>query len=477
MACSKLRKANCINSVDCNWVVGKGCKPKSGHKKSKCYKKRKANCIESSNCNWIVGKGCKPKTPPNLIHEEIKHTYSQRLLEIHNELRFEFEDWISLEPGTEPAFKELLGRIEHIEKILYFKKISFTRIDTLPDFVSGPMNLTVHYSDRYNKLIYIFGEHHIVEKNPCNEIKKGLDDSEVLPMYLFLERLMYEQRNRRTIDIFVETGKLIKDIRVSSERYNLLPGVELTNVRLYFADFFKFEKHKSKKRTRFHYTDLRDLQIQTLLIRGNITRAEKLVLDLDNTIEIIKFYSHLLLRTDMEYYEPEILRQKVIERFSRFLNQPVYFWKNELKKFETLYGLTKELEKVEFENVKEILNDILDKNIDKQAIYVRNYVDDMVRKLKRRIDVSKIADQFEIDFLLLQMDIYTLSRIFKKVKNDIPFDNVIIYAGDFHCIYYRKILQALDFKKIGSYYNKDENRCVDIRKFKPFFELGNINLK
>lgn len=61
MSCA-LRKAECLESKTCTWVVGKGCKknaPKTniaGGKK--CYKLRKAECLESKTCTWVVGKGC-----------------------------------------------------------------------------------------------------------------------------------------------------------------------------------------------------------------------------------------------------------------------------------------------------------------------------------------------------------------------------------------------------------------------------------
>ncbi len=63
--CYTKRKQQCLDSPNCNWIVGKGCKenamspvrkPRSG---PKCYTKRKQQCLDSPDCNWIVGKGCK----------------------------------------------------------------------------------------------------------------------------------------------------------------------------------------------------------------------------------------------------------------------------------------------------------------------------------------------------------------------------------------------------------------------------------
>ena len=80
------------------------------------------------------------------------------------------------------------------------------------------------------------------------------------------------------------------------------------------------------------------------------------------------------------------------------------------------------------------------------------------------------------------VDMYTLARIFKKFnveKSNQPISphNIIIYAGDFHCINYRKFLESIGSKEIAhagprniNTKNKGMQNCVDLSGFPmPFF--------
>ena len=74
------------------------------------------------------------------------------------------------------------------------------------------------------------------------------------------------------------------------------------------------------------------------------------------------------------------------------------------------------------------------------------------------------------------MDIYCISRIFRTFKhnpkglNGEP-KNIIIYVGDYHAQYYRKILDALGFetlfsaKHIKGEIKSDPLRCIDMSGF------------
>jgi hypothetical protein len=77
--------------------------------------------------------------------------------------------------------------------------------DDLPDFVSGPTTLTEHYSSKYNKHIYVFGETHGMS-NLCEELTQDTD--QVLPIHKFIELLVKTQPSGNVIDIFLEAHKI-----------------------------------------------------------------------------------------------------------------------------------------------------------------------------------------------------------------------------------------------------------------------------
>jgi hypothetical protein len=64
--CSGKKKQICIDTPDCNWVTGKGCKssisnsPKPRKTSTGCTGIKKDICLTKDNCTWVVGKGCKP---------------------------------------------------------------------------------------------------------------------------------------------------------------------------------------------------------------------------------------------------------------------------------------------------------------------------------------------------------------------------------------------------------------------------------
>ena len=105
-----------------------------------------------------------------------------------------------------------------------------------------------------------------------------------------------------------------------------------------------------------------------------------------------------------------------------------------------------------------------------------------------------------MDMRCVEFDFYAFLRMFKKFENTglkhgpPRADNIIVYAGDFHALHYRCMLDSLGFKEItssGNYTHQDfgnffihelypdsiqsayctgSGSCLDISNFKqPFF--------
>ena len=66
------------------------------------------------------------------------------------------------------------------------------------------------------------------------------------------------------------------------------------------------------------------------------------------------------------------------------------------------------------------------------------------------------------------MDVYGLGRMFRNFKNDKKISNIIVYTGEYHSEFYRKVLKNLGFDEIKA--KKKYNRCLDVKELKqPFF--------
>ena len=91
---------------------------------------------------------------------------------------------------------------------------------------------------------------------------------------------------------------------------------------------------------------------------------------------------------------------------------------------------------------------------------------------------------------MFTMDFYTMLRLFKTYdRSTLPFTgavqgdqpekshNIIIYAGEYHCIHYRNILRKLKFKKIESTGSGIESvkTCISTEKItNPFFQKNKL---
>jgi hypothetical protein len=407
----------------------------------------------------------------------------ETVLRLHYLLGGQIDDAFSLNWYGDSEFLTLLSDIGKIENFLTSRGIPFTAIDTLPDFVSGPISLSAHYSQFYDKTIYVFGEHHFIEVDPCDTLTS--DSTRAIPMFQFIERLIHKQyASGKTIDIFVETPKLIKSHSIIGANRSLIEGDELRNIEKYFADYFKLDKinlyylkDSIKPMARFHYIDLRWIpEVYLTLTNDNFLESEQIVFELNNQVEKLKFYTYSLFSLDVE--RSKLIHQYILEKFSLYLEYSDEFWIKEIIDFEDIYGLTKEVKKVKDPNIKNFLKKYLDNWRQKQVRNLKKYLSDMIIQLENFLqdieeNVSELAEEFDESFLMLQTDIYTMARIFKRVSGGAPeFDNVIIYTGDAHSTFYRNVLDNFEFEVKDSFQSPDEVRCVDIREFKPFFEFN-----
>ena len=131
--------------------------------------------------------------------------------ELMKQLILTYDTKILDNPDLEHLLKNALyiesenGSIERERPVLFdLIKNHKNKQDQTPDFIAGPHTLTCHWSKKYNKMIYIFGETHL-EETDCDKLKKGGAGT----VKLFEDFLFdFLQHTDKFIDFFCEIGPM-----------------------------------------------------------------------------------------------------------------------------------------------------------------------------------------------------------------------------------------------------------------------------
>lgn len=408
--------------------------------------------------------------------------------------------------------------------------------DLQPDFIGGPSNLSCHWNEKYNKMIYIFGEKHSTEtdcdifkgaETSLSGLKMNIEDV-ILKLYsttpsffeFYFETRPYARKQKKYSDDY-----FINQIRQTVDR-----GTSLREIHKKFLKCIPFDGRNDPicKLARTHYFDVRTIEYNKVILSQYETYMPHITYILDIYHESFDYFDHKTKMKD-EY-------SKKLESASSDDKKQLTAEYNALDK-EYTDKIFLELDKstgeyyinlINTENSVEIANFFKDQVY--KNIYVinelaklestspviartlRKYINDKITKkvnyeidsLKRyaRIILDKTTDNNSYllhyfllfrDFVNLTVfaaDIYVLARIFKSHditrsayegarKQDQPQNshNIIIYAGNTHSIIYRDFLSYIGFDEIFFIGNKGyNNTCIDMRQHKePFFSQEVIN--
>jgi hypothetical protein len=358
---------------------------------------------------------------------------------------------------------------------LYFKPQPQLKCNVLTDIVS----LSYHTSHVYKKKIYIFGESHNLKEN-CSIKKKNSCN-----VYDFIKHMF---NIPKMMDMFLETPTIIKG---GKYRKTLIESSPLMKFSNRFENCLDLIKKCKNSNVRFHNTDVRKGKSKNLpfFMKLEINIVDTLFYafryhDLKIYKMALKEINELLSDSDRNEY---IKNSKSYDLFIPYLL-------NVYNKFKIL----RQLEKIPYKHVKNILTNYLyskiskidlkyfqlDKIISIISKFPKDHIpfelfDDLVYLLKYvRENLIELTANF--------MDFYLMSRLFRRFKqinfqNSKEPENIIIYVGDIHADNYRAILKKLDFqqefitKAKGIFverYDKDWETCIDISKLKyPLFEM------
>lgn len=327
-------------------------------------------------------------------------------------------------------------------------------------YLSGPVSL--YYLKKNDQKIFLFGDEHFSLDYACTDKKEKID------FIKFLNTIFLTSDKK--IDFLVEASYNYIEMKDSKKKKINLPHHSyLTKVIDYYVKkgcFLSDKINCSKEfpNVRFHSVDYRfsylcnsvrkigEIEIYLIVLNFYIQMSVKesfIIKDLDKIIPKIKYistYEKLEEQINISFNCKKIKKQ--LDNCDPSIREKILKYKknemmNNKKKYQNFYDYNMEqLHKFYSQINKSFSYSIL-------SMYVSNLVSII-------ISVNCIV-----------MDIYCLSRLFRKYKNnngDTMMKNVIIYAGAQHIENYLLFLREYMGFDLELGTHATEKRCLDISK-------------
>jgi hypothetical protein len=362
------------------------------------------------------------------------------------------------------------------------------------DRITGPFSLSLQYSKKYNKNIYIFGEQHDL-KNPCpikrciegDMIKKEtgecVDPSMENINFLNPDKAMkmsdYILNLAKTTDVFIDfyiefplypSQENFDNIKIKKNKEKS----ELRTIASELENCLDFNKKFSEycELTRFHNIDVRrETNLNSFLFNfclEGLTQPEKLLIYIAENPNIFQNMFENLSSNASNYIINHIFSWKSVRKELKrsYLGDKIeQFAVNTIKNESEKYII---INKIALELNPKTLNTKLQEKKERKPIF---------------IEAVQLLSNALIHVLSIIVDVYTLARIFKrfnvKSSSNQPTEprNIIVYAGDGHSNHQRNFLKLNGFVKIANISENsqkeavlDKISCLNMRKFpQPFF--------
>jgi hypothetical protein len=453
-----------------------------------------------------------------ILCDKLHNTYDTRLIDnIPDELKVEFlknvqkcinniYKYYPKEPYTDPISNETVyirGQFGVLFRLLdnYFRHKRYSHIPSIlkPDtrFIRGPKNLTVHWSERFNMHVYIFGEHHI--PGHCTNFPESTAQN-TMNIEDYLDQLL--QNTDKYLDYIFEVPMIGKKRLqyITNHPY----GIKISNSSL--DDVFQrfkvciepVTRHASRCRLgRVHFMDVR---------KENMTYMDTISylwtsFSSNGKREIIKILNNQsFLERLKDMYSFISTEQKLFIYFKAFIFG-INYNVEELRK---LLNSKKSIDKQMGILIKKYIEDEIDTLVQKFFVPLRTNIATILFNWQQIFDkkythfalipstqIKQILESFKYVRLCLTRlvsigpDLYTLCRMFKtfNVKKP-PFvnayhadqpkkmHNIITYTGDAHAQKYRRFLQSLGFIEVEKTGQSDNTQisCIDMIDIQqPFF--------
>ena len=380
---------------------------------------------------------------------------------------------------------------------LYVPKTYITK------YIEGPMSFYKFKLDIEGipkRSFYLFGEIH--RKNTAGSC---IDASITFPEYI--KRL--SESSPSFFDLYIETTMIrsTKPVGKNLSHYDFLKGDPIhalsNTIKLMikspnskFMRLFKLTKDAYPQRvttssilSKISSEFLNCIQPSTRSLddRCNIMRIHTIDTRTSWLSELINdvFYYRVILeilvfRNDSEAVKLNLLSRiendKVIELLSKLIIGDEVAVQNILDIVINHKYTKKEFDKIDEglqSTIREyFISKISKLNSSRNVLAIKSLISDLRNQSLISGGWNIIVGQFILSFLSYTMDIYCLSRIFKKHKVEDAYQpqesiNVIVYSGNDHTQVYREFFQFIGIRETYSYINPLKKSCVEIIKEKP----------
>ena len=350
------------------------------------------------------------------------------------------------------------------------------------NFIGGPRTITLHWSEKYKKMIYIFGESYSAyAETDCRKFP-SYPGQFTTPIETYLSQIILN--TDVFIDVFFEfpvyRGKEYHSAFQPFQKYD-----RMNKLFLHFKECVQYSTRSAKecRLARIHYSDARYVDYLGI-VHGLTTLSEyrNIVMNIINNYKksewADKFKEDSYLSSNIKILEE--LAEPDEKKFISFLMSQIYQNRSIIKNLNKI---------TEDSSMKEIILGFIKKEFKEQSKDIRSELQKQIRIILNAKDHTsqEFADSLLesmnliITLIALITDAYTLSRIFKdfniakkayKGSNDQPdrAHNIIIYAGEEHSKIYRKFLESVGFEEFGrsgNDYTHEPNYCIDM-------QIGNI---
>ena len=361
--------------------------------------------------------------------------------------------------------------------------------------IIGPITLTEHVSNKYNRHIYIFGDMH-VNKSTCSPDKSNWSKMKIDD---YIGEKILNTNKDKVIDIFSEVNQS------NSFVFNIF---YLTNINYKFQPCYQSDRKDCKyPNLRFHYVDIRGEKdaFETLTYLRDLIKQlqyvnkvrNKLGNDFNNIAPKMKTFhnrsmvNHLkinpLIITDIFSHDQYDKLLIVIEEIARTNSSDSKIKSLKLSNLLNYKKILKQVDAISNKEIKEKLLEWLDKKFKEYVNFIDfNGLLTTITLMKENHAfypenfIAKISNRLTMLGALI-MDVYLLARLFKKFKQrDKEYAEetkyIVIYAGDLHSDNYREFLNILGFKVVQQTKSDKEGKdfqCLDISQFdQPFFKYN-----
>lgn len=319
-----------------------------------------------------------------------------------------------------------------------------------PEHINGPLSLSYHTSDKFEKRIYIFGEMHGY-KNNCEDQKKS--GAIVIVDYL---SLLFSTADV-FIDFYFEIPTLMTPQILKERSMDWTQGY-ITDLMLKLSECFHYqhwEKCPWKKKVRMHAVDSRIFNIKDNPILQRSSTRRLWPVERGQGMSFVEARDVGLIRNFS-------LRLTDPPKFTDFMMNEL--WQSPLIRKETTRPETSYLEKSTYKKILEKVFEEQDWDKFKNS----------ARKLSKAQPGDSL-DQADLRFLVnsltyaaaFYMDIYQLARVFKIFKEspDKPSGqyNILVYEGDAHARFLRIALEEFGFQEHYHLREGFGSRCLGMR--------------